>query len=120
RARADSAVSVLEIQASGDGTGLVVPVTEIVVGRAARVGHVTVQELGLGTWQLATQVARVDAEATLRTTSIGFGGDYARMRTDCRMVGRGASGELDAIYFGEGHQTLDFRTFQDHVAPDCT
>jgi Fe-S cluster assembly protein SufD len=121
RAGADSEVAVLEIQASaGAGPGLVVPVTEIVVGRAARVGHVTVQELGLGTWQLATQVARVDAEATLRTTSIGFGGDYARMRTDCRMVGRGASGELDAVYFGEGDQTLDFRTFQDHVAPDCT
>jgi Fe-S cluster assembly protein SufD len=51
---------------------------------------------------------------------VGFGGDYARLRTDCRMVGRGATGELDAVYFGEGEQTLDFRTFQDHVAPDCT
>jgi Fe-S cluster assembly protein SufD len=120
RAGADSAVSVLEVQASGDGAGLVVPVTEIVVGRAARVGHVTVQQLGLGTWQLGSQVSLVDAEATLRTTSIGFGGDYARLRTDCRMVGRGATGELDAVYFGEGDQTLDFRTFQDHVAPDCT
>jgi len=56
----------------------------------------------------------------LRTTSVGFGGDYARLRTDCRMVGRGATGELDAVYFGEGDQTLDFRTFQEHVAPDCT
>jgi Fe-S cluster assembly protein SufD len=120
RAGADSAVSVLEIQASGDGTGLVVPVTEIVAGRAARVGHVTVQQLGLGTWQLGSQVSLVAADATLRTTSIGFGGDYARLRTDCRMVGRGATGELDAVYFGEGDQTLDFRTFQDHVAPDCT
>ena len=60
------------------------------------------------------------AEATLRTTTVGFGGDYARLRTDCRMLGRGATGELDAVYFGEGDQTLDFRTFQDHVAPDCT
>jgi Fe-S cluster assembly protein SufD len=119
-AGADSDVAVLEIQASGPDRALVVPVTEIVVGRAARVGHVAVQQLGLATWQLGLQVARVDAEASLRTTSIGFGGDYARLRTDCRMVGRGATGELDAVYFGEGDQTLDFRTFQDHVAPDCT
>jgi Fe-S cluster assembly protein SufD len=122
RAGDDSQVSVLEVQATADGAGaanLVVPVTELVVGRAARVGHVTVQQLGLATWQLGTQVARVEAEASLRTTSVGFGGDYARLRTDCRMVGRGASGELDAIYFGEGDQTLDFRTFQDHIAPDC-
>ena len=43
RAGDDSEVSVLEIQASGAGNALVVPVTEILVGRAARVGHVTVQ-----------------------------------------------------------------------------
>ena len=29
-------------------------------------------------------------------------------------------GDLLAIYFGEGDQTLDFRTFQDHAAPDTT
>jgi Fe-S cluster assembly protein SufD len=120
RAGADSQVTVLEVQASGDDHALVVPVTELLVGRAARVGHVTVQQLGLATWQLGTQVSQVEAEATLSSTSVGFGGDYARLRTDCRMVGRGATGELDAVYFGEGDQTLDFRTFQDHVAPDCT
>ncbi len=116
----DSEVSVLEIQVSGPEPSLVVPVTEIVVGRAARVGHMTVQQLGLATWQLGLQVASVEAEASLRTTTVGFGGDYTRLRTDCRMVGRGATGELDAVYFGEGDQTLDFRTFQDHIAPDCT
>ncbi len=116
----DSSVSVVEVQASGAERNLVVPVTEIVAERAARVGHVTVQQLGLSTWQIGLQASRVEAEATLRSTSVGFGGDYARLRTDCRMVGPGASGELDAIYFGEGDQTLDFRTFQEHVAPDCT
>src|SRR5690606_2016168 len=120
RAGDDSEVAVLEVQVSGPERALVVPVTEILVGRAARVGHVTVQHLGLATWQLGLQVSQVEAEASLRSTSIGFGGDYARLRTDCRMVGRGATGELDAVYFGEGDQTLDFRTFQDHVAPDCT
>ena len=120
RAGADSEVSVLEVQASGDEHALVVPVTEILAGRAARVGHVTVQQLGLATWQLGTQVSVVEAESTIRSTSIGFGGDYTRLRTDCRMIGRGATGELDAVYFGEGEQTLDFRTFQEHVAPDCT
>ncbi|HEX5367770.1 MAG TPA: SufD family Fe-S cluster assembly protein [Acidimicrobiales bacterium] len=121
RAGEDSEVSTLEVQAStGDDRVLVVPVTEILVGRAARVGHVTVQQLGPGAWQIGAQASRVDAAASLRTTSVGFGGDFARLRTDCRMVGRGATGELDAVYFGEGDQTLDFRTFQDHVAPDCT
>jgi Fe-S cluster assembly protein SufD len=120
RAGGDSEVSVLEVQASEGGRSLVVPVTEILAGQAARVGLVPVQQLGLATWQVGMQVSQVEAEATLHSTSMGFGGDYARLRTDCRMVGRGATGELDAVYFGEGDQTLDFRTFQDHVAPDCT
>ena len=51
---------------------------------------------------------------------VGFGGDYTRLRTDCRLVGRGATGDLAAAYFGDGDQTLDYRTFQDHVAPDTT
>jgi len=116
----DSEVAVLEVQASDGAASLVVPVTEIVAARAARVGHVTVQQLGMATWQLGLQTSRLDAESTLRSTSVMFGGDYARLRTDCRMDGRGATGELDAVYFGEGDQTLDVRTFQNHVAPDCT
>jgi len=119
-AGADSSASVIEVQVSAGQGGLVVPVTEIVAERAARVGFVNVQQLDLSTWQIGLQASRVEAEATFRSTSVGFGGEYARLRTDCRMVGRGATGELDAIYFGEGDQTLDFRTFQEHVAPDCT
>jgi Fe-S cluster assembly protein SufD len=120
RAGAHSSAAVVEVQVSGPERSLVVPMTEIVADRAARVGHVTVQQLGLATWQFGLQASRIEAEATFRSTSVGFGGHYARLRTDCRMVGRGATGELDAVYFGEGDQTLDFRTFQDHVAPDCT
>jgi Fe-S cluster assembly protein SufD len=119
RAGDDSDVTVVEVQASSHHRSLVVPVTEIDTGRAARVGHVTLQHLGLATWQLGLQVSSVEEAGTLHSTSIGFGGDYARLRTDCRLVGRGATGNLDAIYFGEGEQTLDFRTFQDHIAPDC-
>lgn len=116
----DSAVNVVEVQASDEHRNLVIPVTEIVAARAARVGHVTVQQLGLAAWQVGLQLSLVDREATFRSTSVGFGGEYARLRTDCHMIGRGATGELDAVYFGEGDQTLDFRTFQEHVAPDCT
>jgi Fe-S cluster assembly protein SufD len=120
QAGADSEVNVLEVQASDGAASLVVPVTEIWVGRSARVGHVTVQRLGMAAWQLGLQTSRLDAQSTLRSASVGFGGDYTRLRTDCRMVGPGATGELDAVFFGEADQTLDFRTFQDHVAPDCT
>jgi len=67
---------------------------------------------------MATQVARVGQQGTLVASLVALGGDYTRVRTDCRLEGRGASGDLLAAYFGEDTQTLDFRTFQDHRAPD--
>jgi Fe-S cluster assembly protein SufD len=117
RAGDDSEVSVVELQGAAAGP-LVVPVTELVVGRAARLSYLSVQRLDTAAWQLASLVGAVEADATLRVGTAAFGGGYARLRTDCRLVGRGATGELLAAYFGDGDQTLDFRTFQDHLAPD--
>jgi Fe-S cluster assembly protein SufD len=120
-AGADSEVAVLEVLVSADGAdALVVPVTRLAVGKAARVGHLVVQDLDQQAWQLAHLDASVDADATLTASAAGLGGAYARLRTDCRLVGRGATGNLRAIWFGEADQTLDFRTFQEHAAPDTT
>ncbi|MEY2571292.1 MAG: Fe-S cluster assembly protein SufD [Acidimicrobiaceae bacterium] len=112
---------VVEYHASPDDVhALTMPVVELDVAQAAVLGYVNAQNLGLQTWQLASQVSRVERDATLTSALAGFGGDYARQRTDCRLVGRGATGNLLAVYFGEEDQTLDFRTFQDHAAPDTT
>ena len=117
RAGADSEVQVVELQGATEGP-LVLPTTELVADHAARLSYLSVQRLDRGARQLATLVGQVEADATLRVGTAAFGGGYTRLRTDCRLVGRGATGELLAAYFGDGDQTLDFRTFQEHVAPD--
>lgn len=116
----NSEASVLEHHGGADVRSLVVPVTELDAGPAARLRYLNVQERGPRTWQIASQTSQVERDATLVATQAALGGEYARTRADCRLVGRGATGDLLAIYFGEGDQTLDFRTFQDHVAPDTT
>ncbi len=116
----DAAADVVDIQGGEDVDALTVPVTEVDVARAGRLGLVTVQERGPATWHLATTVARVGQEAHVRVTQAALGGRYARSRTDCRLEGRGASGDLLAVWFGAGDQTLDLRTFQHHLAPDTT
>lgn len=121
RAGADAEVRVLDWAGSPDGLrALSVPFTELEVGDAARVGYCGLQVLGDRTWQIGTQTSVVGAQATLRSFSAAFGGEYARLRTNCRLDGRGSTGDLFAVYFGSGDQTLDFRTFQDHAAPDTT
>ena len=70
--------------------------------------------------QIARVVGTVGQEATLRIGHAALGGDYARMRFDCRLEGRGATGDLAALYFGDGDQMHDLRTYQQHLAPDTT
>lgn len=119
RAGADSAVRVVEVLAGG-GAGLVLPSTDVRVGAAARVGYVGIQELAPTGWAIGTLELTVEAQGTVAAGLAGFGGDYARLRTDCHLAGRGASGDLLAAYFATGDQLLDYRTFQEHVAPDTT
>ncbi|MEO6318909.1 MAG: SufD family Fe-S cluster assembly protein [Acidimicrobiales bacterium] len=119
RAGADSEVRVVEVF-EGGGAGLVLPSTAVSLAAAARVGYLGVQVLHRAAWSLGRLEIVVEAQATATAGLAGFGGDYTRVRTDCRLVGQGASGDLLAAYFGDGDQTLDYRTFQDHVAPDTT
>ena len=120
RAGANSRAAVVEHMLSADDTLFLAPVVEMVVERDARLGYLNVQQLGAHTWQLASQSSVVDAGATLTASAAAFGGESARQRTDCRLVGRGATGILQALYFGSDEQLLDFRTFQDHAARDTT
>jgi Fe-S cluster assembly protein SufD len=118
-AGADSEITLLEVVA-GPGRALVVPVTELDLAPAARVSYLQVQSLGPHTWQIARQASRVAADARLVSAAVALGGDYARLRTDSALVGRGASSRLVALYFGAGTQMHDFRTSQDHRAPKTT
>jgi Fe-S cluster assembly protein SufD len=113
--------SVVEIHHGPDGVrSLALPVTELTVGRDATLRHRTLQLLGDGAWQIGRLASTVDQGGTLHAGAAAFGGDYARMRVDTTLAGRGAHGEITAAYFGDREQLLDFRTFQDHVAPDTT
>ena len=115
----DAQAAVLDVQRSA-GTALVVPVVELDVGPAARLGYMNLQQHDRRAWQVAAHTVRVERDAALTAASVALGGAYARTRVDTRLVGRGASGDLLSAYFGSDEQIIDFRTFQDHAAPDTT
>ena len=115
----DAHATILDVQHSA-GPALVVPVVELDVGPGARLGYMNLQQHDRRAWQIAAHTARVERDASLVAASVALGGGYARTRTDARLVGRGASGDLLSAYFGAGDQILDFRTYQDHAAPDTT
>ena len=120
RAAAGAQVTVLERRRSDEADQLVVPVVELQAAQDANVGYLVIQQLGDATTSLEHIVATADQQANVVCSMAAFGGSYARTRADFRLVGRGASGDLLSAYFGDGNQMLDFRTFQDHDAPDTT
>jgi len=84
------------------------------------VRYSVLQDLGPRVWQVGTLSTSVGQEATLDAGIAALGGEYARLRTDCHLVGKGSTGNLSSVYFGEHSQMVDLRTFQTHDAPHST
>lgn len=105
---------------TSNGPALSIPLTDLDVERGGRLSYLHVQQLDASAWQIGNLRSTIAQEANLDAALVGLGGSYARLRTDLTLAGRGANGDLAAAYFGTGDQTLDFRTFQNHDAPDTT
>ena len=89
---ADSEFTVVERFESGDDTfALVVPRLIVHAAQAARVSYLGVNLLGPRVWQLAHQQATGERDSTTLLATVALGGDYARVRTDARVVGHGAT-----------------------------
>jgi Fe-S cluster assembly protein SufD len=117
----DSEVTVIELFRSADDTvGLVVPMAQVRARQAARVKYLAVNELGPRVWQIGHQRAVGERDSNTLISSVALGGDYARTRTEVRLVGQGGSTRQVALYFADDHQMHDFRTLQDHAAPRTT
>lgn len=117
-AEPDSEVTVIERFISADGVvGLIVPVLQIRAQQAARVKYLAINELGSQVWQISNQQSVGERDSTTLLASVALGGDYARVRTHAKLIGQGASTRQVALYFADGHQTHDFRTTQEHIAP---
>jgi Fe-S cluster assembly protein SufD len=112
--------TVVDVLASPEVDAFVAPIVELQVGQAANLRWLGVQDLGRRVWHVGYHISRVGRDATLSSADVVIGGDYARLRTDSRLVGQGGTSNLQAVYFGDGGQMHDFRTLQDHDAPRTT
>jgi Fe-S cluster assembly protein SufD len=116
----NSDATVIEHQSSSDVVAFSDPVVDLDVGDAARLRYLNVQDLGSRVFQVGYQASRVGRDATLQSSVVALGGDYARVRTDSRIDGKGGTSYLTAVYFADGARMHDFRTIQDHIAPKTT
>ena len=91
---------------------------EIVVHDGAKVEYVNVQNLSQKTWLFSSNHAQVERDAELDWVTGGFGSAKGKVWIQNDLVGRGATSRVTGAYFADGHQHLDFDTYQLHAAPD--
>ena len=114
----DAEVTVVErFSSPDDEDSIVFPLLQIRTARAARVKYLAINELGRSSWQIGHQQAIGGRDSTMLLATVALGGQYARVRSEARVDGEGASTKQVALYFAADDQMHDFRTIQDHAAP---
>jgi Fe-S cluster assembly protein SufD len=121
-AEPESRFAVIEEYASSsaDLEGYSNAAVEILVGAAAKVEYVSVQNFSRRTWHFASHHARVERDAELDWVAGGFGSAKGKVRIQNDLAGVGATSRVTGAYFADGTQHLDYDTFQEHIAPSTT
>ena len=106
---------------SADGVdAVVVPQIEVLAGANARPAVTTIQEWGDATVAVAQQRYVAGRDAAVSVSEFGLGGRSARLHITFDLVGQGSDATLLGLYFGDDEQTLDYRGFVNHAAPNTT
>ncbi len=121
-AEAESRFSLVEeyVSESPDLPAYTNAAVELIVGPAAKLEYVSIQNLSRETWHFASHHARVERDAELDWVAGGFGSKKGKTRIQNDLVGPGATSRVTGAYFADGTQHLDYDTFQEHAAPNTT
>ena len=106
------------VSADAETEGLFNGVTEIVVGKGARLHYVGAQALNDSTWVFANQRAVVGRDASLDWSALGFGSMRGKVWMETKLDGEGSSARVTGAYAPGGRQHVDFDTLQEHAAPN--
>ena len=92
-------------------------ITSVLVGDGAVANVLSLQDWEDDAVHLGRDAIRVGRDATVKHTSISFGGDVVRMHANVEYAGPGGDAELLGLYFADEGQHLEHRLFADHTAP---
>ncbi len=91
--------------------------TTALIGDGAVANILSLQDWDDDAVHLGRDAIRVGRDATVKHTSVSFGGDVVRMHANVEYAGPGGDAELLGLYFADEGQHLEHRLFADHTAP---
>ena len=96
--------------------GLMVPVTEVVVGRGAKLTHLISQRLGTDGVLQSTLRARLMEGASYQLSFALLGGLWGKSYLEVELAGEGCEFRSAGLCVGQGSQHFDLQSLQDHLA----
>lgn len=91
--------------------------TELLVGDAANLRYVALQDWNRETFEFSHQRARVGRDSNLDWIISTMGGQLVKAFIEMELDGQGANGRVSGIFFADGEQFFDHDTQQNHNAP---
>jgi Fe-S cluster assembly protein SufD len=94
--------------------------TELLVGDAASLQYVGLQDWNRETYEFSYQRARIGRDSNLDWIQGTMGGRLVKAYMELELDGKGANGRMSGFFFADGHQLFDHDTQQNHNAPLTT
>ncbi len=92
---------------------------EFVVGDAASLTIVSIQDWAAGTVHVSTHAFHVGRDARVKGFHVTLGGDLVRLSPTVTYAAPGGDVDLSGLYFADRGQHLEHRLFVDHAVPHC-
>ena len=97
-----------------------VGVTELLVGAAANLQYVALQDWNRNTYEFSHQRARVGRDANLDWIVGTMGSQLTKAYLEIEIDGQGAHARMSGFFFADDNQLFDLDTQQNHNAPMTT
>lgn len=115
-----AAAKVVEFYVTHDGGNyLTNAVTEIMLGKRARLEHDKVQVEALSAYHMAVTHVAQSLESVYRSNQFALGGKLVRNELTSVMNDEGCECTFNGLSLGTGEQLIDNHTTIDHAKPNC-
>ncbi|CAN5413522.1 Fe-S cluster assembly protein SufD [soil metagenome] len=101
------------------GSGTYADNVEFVVGDAARLTVVSIEDWADDALHVTAHHAKIGKDSVLRHVAVTLGGELVRATATVRFTAPGGDAELLGLYFADDGQHLESRLLVDHSQPNC-
>ncbi len=117
---AQATILVDYVSAEGSTHSAYIGATELLVGQAASLRYVALQDWNRQTFEFSHQRARVGRDANLDWMIGTMGGKLVKAYLEIELDGMGANARMSGMFFADDDQLFDHDTMQIHNAPLTT